>query len=104
MAAMYAQQPEEGTTGLSDQQIIDVVHSAGLEDEDVDACIDDESFGPWVSAATARATQNPDLIAPGAQGLSTPTVVVNGELWDRSVDVLQFIQSHIDAPEETPAD
>jgi protein-disulfide isomerase len=102
MTAMYAQQPEEGTTGLTNNQILDVVHSAGLEDEDVDQCISDESFGPWVTAATTRATGDQSLWAAGAQGLSTPTVVVNGELWDRSVDVMQFIQSHI-AAEETPA-
>jgi protein-disulfide isomerase len=102
MTAMYAQQPDEGTTGLTNGQILDVVHSAGLEDEDVDQCISDESFGPWVTAATTRATGDQSLWAAGAQGLSTPTVVVNGELWDRSVDVMQFIQSHI-AAEETPA-
>jgi hypothetical protein len=75
------------------------VHGAGLVDEDVDACIEDELFAPWVTSATQRATNNPDLIAPGAQGLSTPTVVVNGEIWDRSVDVMDFIQSHITAAE-----
>ncbi len=95
MAAMFVNQPQEGTTGLTDDEIIDVVHGAGLVDEDVDACIDDELFGPWVTAATERTTGNPDLIAPGSQGFSTPTVVVNGEVWDRSVDVMEFIASHI---------
>ena len=99
MYAMYTNQPAEGTIGLTDDEIIDVVHGAGLVDEDVDACIEDELFGPWVTAATERATNDPDLVAPGAQGLSTPTVVVNGEIWDRSNDVMEFIQSHIAAPE-----
>jgi hypothetical protein len=40
---------------------------------------------------------------PPAHRVSRPqTIVVNGELWDRSVDVMQFIQSHITV-EETPA-
>jgi protein-disulfide isomerase len=95
MAAMFTSQPAEGTTGLSDDEIIDVVHGAGLVDEDVDACIEDEFFAPWVTAATERATADTDLWAPGAQGLSTPTIVVNGEVWDRSVDVMDFIQSKI---------
>ncbi|HWM33506.1 MAG TPA: thioredoxin domain-containing protein [Pseudolysinimonas sp.] len=103
MAAMYAQQPAEGTTGLSNKEIIDVVHGAGLEDDAVDECIEGETFGPWVTAATTRASSDPDLIPAGAQGLSTPTIVVNGELWDRNVDVMQFIQSKITATEETPA-
>jgi protein-disulfide isomerase len=101
MDAMYANQPAEGTSGLTNKEIIDVVHGAGLDDPDVDACIEDELFGPWVTAATERTTANPDLIAVGAQGFSTPTIVVNGEVWDRSVDVMDFIQSHLS--EETPA-
>jgi protein-disulfide isomerase len=99
MAAMYANQPSEGTTGLSDGEIIDVVHGAGLVDEDVDACIEDELFGPWVTAATARTTNDPDLILEGAAGFTTPTITVNGEIWDRSIDVMEFIQSHIETTE-----
>ncbi|MEQ1737223.1 MAG: thioredoxin domain-containing protein [Rhodoglobus sp.] len=95
MSAMYVNQPAEGTTGLTDAEIIDVVHGAGLVDEDVDACIEDELFGPWVTAATERTTSNTDLWAAGAQGFSTPTIVVNGEVWDRSIDVMDFIQSKI---------
>lgn len=102
MAAMYVEQPAEGTTGLSDAELIDVVHGAGLEDADVDQCIEDEFFGPWVTAATDRATSDPALVVPGAAGLSTPTVVVNGQIWDRSVDVMQFIQSHITPVDDTP--
>jgi protein-disulfide isomerase len=101
MAAMYTNQPAEGTSGLSDDEIIDVVHGAGLVDEDVDACIEDELFGPWVTAATQRTTNDPDLILPGSQGFTTPTIVVNGEIWDRSNDVMDFIQSHIST--EAPA-
>jgi len=97
MTALYTNQPAEGTSGLTDAELIDVVHGAGLVNEDVDACIEDELFGPWVTAATDRQTNNPDLVAPGAQGFSTPTIVVNGEVWDRSVDVMDFIQSHISA-------
>ncbi len=101
MNAMYVNQPAEGTTGLTDKEIIDIVHGAGLDDPDVDACIEDELFGPWVTSATERTTGNPDLIAVGAQGFSTPTIVVNGEVWDRSIDVMEFIQSHLS--EGTPA-
>jgi len=95
MAAMYANQPAEGTTGLTDDQLLEVVHGAGLTDDEVDTCITDEFFAPWVRSATDRATSRADLVVPGNAGLSTPTVVVNGELWDRSTDVLTFIQSHL---------
>jgi protein-disulfide isomerase len=95
MTAMFANQPAEGTTGLSDDEIIDVVHGAGLVDEEVDACIEDELFGPWVTAATERTLGDADLIVPGAEGFSTPTIVVNGVVWDRSIDVMDFIQGQI---------
>jgi protein-disulfide isomerase len=103
MSAMFTNQPAEGTTGLTDNQIIDVVHGAGLVDEDVDACIEDELFGPWVAAATQRTTNNPDLILEGSQTFSTPTIVVNGEIWDRSIDAMEFIQSHISVEEPEPS-
>jgi protein-disulfide isomerase len=95
MSAMYTNQPAEGTTGLTDAEMIEVVHGAGLENDDVDACIEDELFGPWVTAATDRTVNDPDLIAEGSQGFTTPTIVVNGEIWDRTIDVMDFIQSKI---------
>ncbi|MEO7895793.1 MAG: thioredoxin domain-containing protein, partial [Pseudolysinimonas sp.] len=103
MSAMFTNQPAEGTTGLTDAEIIDVVHGAGLVNDDVDACIEDELFGPWVTAATDRTTSNGDLIADGAQGFTTPTIVVNGVIWDRTVDVMDFIQSQLSgSPTPTP--
>jgi protein-disulfide isomerase len=75
MAAMYAQQPSEGGPGLGNSAIVKVVQSAGLDDEDVNACITGESFEPWVSAATARSSQ--------AGVRSTPTIIINGTPWDR---------------------
>lgn len=74
MAAMYAQQPSEGGPGLGNNAIVDIVKSAGLDDEDVNACITGESFEPWVTAATQRSSQN------GVTG--TPTILVNGTKWD----------------------
>jgi protein-disulfide isomerase len=97
MAAFYANQPDETTSGLTDKQMIDLVHGAGLVDDDIDACIKDQVFVPWVTSATERTTGNADLIAAGAEGFVTPTIVVNGEVWDRTTDVMEFIQSHISA-------
>jgi protein-disulfide isomerase len=105
MDAMYAGQPAEGTSGLSNDELVDLVHGAGVEDADIDQCIQDEFFAPWVAAATERATANTDLLAAGAAGFSTPTVVVNGEVWDRTVDLLELIHAEIGAgngAEETP--
>lgn len=85
--AMFANQPEEGTEGLSDEQIADIARDAGVA-EDVAAQIadgsyleGDASFSPWVAAATEEATRAfPD-------GFGTPTILVAGEnLADLGVD------------------
>lgn len=71
MAAMYAQQPSEGGPGLGNSALVDVVKSTGLDDDDVNQCVTDESFTPWVTAATQRS---------GVR--STPTIIINGTQWD----------------------
>ena len=78
MAAMYAQQPSEGGPGLGNNAIVDIVKSAGLDDEDVNACITGESFEPWVTSATQRSRDH-DVTG-------TPTVFVNGTKWSPSTD------------------
>lgn len=93
VAAMFANQPEEGTTGLGTSAILDVVHGAGVNGEAVDRCITDDVFDPFVQANTDRATSDPAL--RGSQGFSTPTLVVDGVVWDRSVDALDFIKAAI---------
>src|SRR5690606_35292219 len=83
MGAMYAQQVEEGTSGMNNGALVDVVRSAGLDDADVEACITGESFTPWVTAATARA---------GVRG--TPTIVINGTVWDSQAQSFdEFVNS-----------
>lgn len=71
MAAMYENQATEGTAGMNNAALVDVVKGAGVDDEDVISCINAESFTPWVDAATARS---------GVR--STPTIVINGTPWD----------------------
>jgi len=75
--AFYDNQPQEGTTGLTNTQIVNLVKKAGLDDPKVTSCINGESFKKWVSAATTRAVNDPTL--QGSQGFGTPTVFVNGK-------------------------
>lgn len=80
--ALFANQPSEGTTGLTNDQLIEVVAAAGVTDDEVAMCIAEEEFRPWVEAATARATGTP---LPGTDGIvlrGTPTLLVNGQLFD----------------------
>ena len=85
-SAFYAQQPAEGTRGLSDDQIVELVQAAGATSDDVAACIQGGNHEGWVADATARALEGPlpNTDLPAVTG--TPTVLVNGEQYQGAVD------------------
>jgi len=79
--ALYAEQPEERTPGLTDAQLADAARAAGVGD-DVAGTIADgsyltgtESFAGWVAAATRRA-------AADLPQLATPAILVDGDQLD----------------------
>ncbi|WP_084104864.1 thioredoxin domain-containing protein [Demequina sp. NBRC 110056] len=73
--AMYANQPEEGGTGLSDEQIEQIAITAGVP-EDVAATLDDGIFTKWVVAATDQGSVD------GVGG--TPTVMVDRTILEQA--------------------
>jgi protein-disulfide isomerase len=77
---IYDNQPSEGTAGLSNEKLIDLVHKAGVENDKIDACVRGQSFAKWVKAATER-----------SKVTTTPTVLVNGQTWDRT-DFPTFVE------------
>ncbi|NTW42761.1 MAG: disulfide bond formation protein DsbA, partial [Cellulomonadaceae bacterium] len=83
--AMFANQPEENTTGLSDDEIAQLALDAGISQDVVDtfteraADQDWLTFSPFVAALTAQSTA--DLEALGSQ-MQTPTIVLDGALLD----------------------
>ena len=79
--AMYLKQPSEKSSGLTNNQIINVVHGAGLSDSSVDKCINGLTFDSWVTAATNRFTANSSLANPTSGQQGTPTVLVDGHLY-----------------------
>ena len=105
--ALFASQPEEGTSGLKNDELVSIVESAGATNPKIAQCIRDETFKGWVSAATQRTRSplpNSDL--PALEG--TPTVLVNGQQYPGAADdaaaFLAFVGSISDAanPQETP--
>jgi protein-disulfide isomerase len=84
MEGMYAGQGTEQTTGLTNQQMIKIVHEAGLKNGDVDSCINGESFKSWVTASTARALAGPLPNTSVTAVTGTPTVLVNGQQYQGS--------------------
>lgn len=70
--ALYAHQPEEGSTGLTDGQIADLARDVGIS-EDVVGAFGAGTFEPWIAKATN------DAFASGVTG--TPTIKINGKVF-----------------------
>lgn len=71
--ALFANQPEENTDGLSDEEIAQIASDVGVPD-DVVAQFTQATFTPWVAAETDQAAQSFDQFG-------TPMIVINGERW-----------------------
>ncbi len=82
-SALFENQPEEGTKGLDDGEIADLALEAGVPQDVVDQFTatapdaDWRTFAPWLVAATNQAGD--DLRAAGLEGISTPTVLIDGQ-------------------------
>ena len=73
---LFADQPAEGTAGLTDDQLIAHAATAGARGESVESGIRDLRYEDWVAAATDQASSD------GVTG--TPTVLVDGEAVDNA--------------------
>jgi protein-disulfide isomerase len=71
--ALYENQPEEGSAGLTDKEIADVALDAGVPAHVVERFTDGTHEG-WIAAATEAAFDS------GVKG--TPTVLVDGETFE----------------------
>ncbi len=94
MTALYENQPEEGSSGLSDTEIAEIATEAGVPadvteqftatvDGTYEVTTDDgteeregtwRTYAPWVAAATQQADTE-------LGGISTPSVLIDGEKW-----------------------
>jgi len=72
-AALYAQQPSEGSEGLSDDRIAEIATGVGVP-ADVTDRFTAGTYRSWVAAVTQQAFDS------GVQG--TPTIKVDGEVFD----------------------
>jgi protein-disulfide isomerase len=83
-SALFADQPAEGTAGLSDDQLVALAETAGASD--VADCIEDQDFSGFIQSATDRARQGP---LPGStleNVTETPTNLVNGRQYTGSLE------------------
>ena len=78
--SMLRDQPEEGTEGLSDDEIMARAKAAGVTAlGQIQRCVDENRFRTWVKDATARALEGPIPSADVAAIDGTLTVLVNGQ-------------------------
>ena len=95
--AMFANQPAEQTAGLSDDQIVDIVLGIdGIQQgDDIEDCIRDEDFRSWVTDITAHA-QNFGVPGTDVNTIrGTPTVLVNGQLYQGSPNDAAAFQAFV---------
>lgn len=84
---LFAQQPDEGSAGLSDDELIAIAKDAKVEAiTSVSACITEQRFRPWVNAAKERALTGPVPDSELASVSGTPTVLVNGQQYTGAAD------------------
>ncbi|GAA3760213.1 hypothetical protein GCM10022240_11030 [Microbacterium kribbense] len=84
--ALLSQQPEQGTDGLTDQQLADLAIASGADrPKVVRDCIENENYATWVKSATDRALEGiPDTKGVALTG--TPMVLVNGNPYAGALD------------------
>ena len=86
---LYANQPEEGTPGPENNELIEAVDGLGLTG--LDSCIKTEKFVPWVKEAYEAGQKN-DVSG-------TPTIFVAGEKLENTSP--QSLQAAITAAQES---
>jgi protein-disulfide isomerase len=96
--AMFVDQPQEGSAGLTDAQIIARASKSGVSDmTDVSKCINDHRFRSWVHSATTRALNGPIANTDLVSIARTPTIIVNGSQFKYTTgfepnEFAQFVQ------------
>ncbi|MBW0255941.1 thioredoxin domain-containing protein [Cellulomonas sp. PS-H5] len=81
---LFAGQPDEGTDGLTNEEIASIARDAGVSGSVADKIADGsalDQYGQWVTSATNDVTANPDLVNEANGSFGTPTITIDGEIW-----------------------
>lgn len=94
--ALFANQPAENSTGLSDDELVALTADAKVDNADkIASCIKGQDFKAWVGTSTARALNGPIPNSNVDKVTGTPTVIVNGLKYEGSVADLASFQAFI---------
>lgn len=84
--SLFANQPEEGSAGLTDTELKAAVSKAGASrTSSIAKCIDDQRYSSWAQDALARALSGPIPNADVKKLSGTPLVLVNGQQYKGSL-------------------
>ena len=77
--SLFANQPEENSSGLSDDQLVELTVRAGVKSASaIKNCIQEQTFKNWVTEAKDRALTGPIPNSNVEAITSPPTIIVNG--------------------------
>ncbi len=80
LRAMYLNKPEENSPGLTDAKIASIAEGVGVKD--AASCIESGRYKSYVTAMTAKTP-----VQPSMQGISTPTIAINGKTIDNQTEL-----------------
>jgi protein-disulfide isomerase len=92
--SLIAAQADLPEGGLSNDELVDLLAEAGLEDEGIASCIRGNEFSDWVTDATARAEAsipNSDVTALE----QAPLLVVSGTAYTGAIDDAEALNAFI---------
>jgi len=97
--ALFRNQPQAQSAGLSDDELFDLVETAGADSLDqIHGCITDRTYAGWVAAATKRAMNGPLPDTALGRITGTPTILVDGDPYEGRLDdqaaFLAFLTQH----------
>jgi len=97
--ALFRKQPQAQSAGLSDDELFDLVKTAGAGSLDqIRGCITDRTYAGWVAAATKRAMNGPLPDTALGRITGTPTILVDGDPYEGRLDdqaaFLAFLTQH----------
>ncbi|QIS42797.1 thioredoxin domain-containing protein [Clavibacter capsici] len=75
-SALFAEQPAEQSTGLSDDRLVELASQAGATSADVAKCVFEQRFQSWVNSATDRVLDGKIPDSNVAKVVGAPVIVV----------------------------
>ncbi|WP_043109754.1 DsbA family protein [Paraoerskovia marina] len=96
---MFANQPEENSSGLTDAQIAQIAEQAGVPADvaqDIERGEAMDTYGDYVTAVTETAAGD-DELANENGGFGTPTIAIDGERWDGAWSTDGELEKAVDA-------